>query len=714
MAARPSSCDRRLAPILLLAVCLAGPLTPPPAAAQLRLAAPRPTTADLDSLRAAYARTPRDAQVALYYARALAARNTIRERAIAVRVLKRAVEDHPDSGELRLALADLYYRQGYLTLSRQELQRALESPAEAAPAYVRLGRIALRDWIKFQRPEALDVAEDFWLESARRAPGDTEPWLGLGLLALLAEDGAAAEQHGRRCLEAAARRGAAGPGVGLYPEGASGATAERAQAAPDPRGEGLLLVGAGAFLQGKLELADSAFAQALPRLRAAARARLTDITAAASDADTAQWSALAGDPGAQTEFLRRFWRSRDPDLTTAVNEVRLEFLARGTLAYFLFFDQRRQTWDERGALLVRYGVPEEVQYNPPGLEWGPITTNRLLWFYPSLGMTILLEDRYLNDGYDLPVSLHSSVDPLPDPALVAAGVEGGGLAVAGRGVFRAGRRGTVPLPGRAETALFRRVRGFDPRSSAPPGGDVARAEIYLATPAGAEGGPVEAEAVVFDSTWREVARRRIAGAVRCHHDSLRVAQVSFDLPPGEYTVGVSARDPARSAAATWRLPVRVLWPLPGKLEISDLELACEYRPDLDGGAFDKLTYGVVPDPLREIPSGRPLGVYFEIYGLLPDDAGRAQLTVEYTVRSRRPDRRPFFSQWVNPRRDEPRVQTVREGEVPGRVRYQYVSLDLEDPLLGPYELEVRVTDRNSGQVAVRSLEFTVGIGAPRL
>jgi len=704
---RSLSLCRRLAPVLLL-----GALLPVgPAAAQYRMSAPRATSADLDSLRVAYQARPKDEQTALYYARALAARNSIRERSIAVRVLKQAVDDHPESGELRLALADLYYRQGYLTLSRQELRRALSSPSEAAPAYVRLGRIALRDWLKFQRPEALNVAEDYWRESARRAPQDPEPWLGLGILALLAGDGAGAERYGRNCLAAAAKRRLPAAPVGLYPEGARGATPERAQATPDPLGEGLLLVGAGAFLQGKLELSDSAFAQALPRLRSAARERLSDITAAASDEDTVAWRALAGDPRGQAEFLRRFWRSRDPDLTTAVNEVRLELLTRGTLAYLLFFDQRLQTWDERAALLVRYGVPAEVQYNPPGLEWGPITTNRLVWFYPSLGMAILLEDRYLNEAYDLPVSLFESVDPLPDPAAVAVGVGSGELAVAGRGVFRATKRGTVPLAGRAEVALFRRVRGFDPRSAAPPGGDVARAEIYLATAAGAAGGEVEAEAVVLDSVWREVARQKIGGAVVCHADSFRVAQVNFDLPPGEYTVGVSARDRSRSAAATWRLPLRVQWALPGKLEVSDLELACAYRSEPDGSGFDKMTFGVVPDPRREVPAGRPLGVYFEIYGLVPDDAGRGQLALEYTVRSLRPDKRPFFAKWVNPRREEPRVQTVREDEVPGRVRYQYVSVDLEDPAPGPYRLEVRVTDRVSGQVAAKSLDFTVGGGA---
>jgi hypothetical protein len=81
--------------------------------------------------------------------------------------------------------------------------------------------------------------------------------------------------------------------------------------------------------------------------------------------------------------------------------------------------------------------------------------------------------------------------------------------------------------------------------------------------------------------------------------------------------------------------------------------------------------------------------------------------VAYTVRSLLPDKRPFFVKWVNPRRDEARVQVVREDEVRGRVRYQFVSAALTDAEPGPYRVEVEVADKLSGQTARRSLDFTI-------
>src|SRR5262249_38358970 len=128
-----------------------------PGRAEVMLSPPRATASELDSLSARYNAAPRDVEAALYYARALAAQNTISGRSRATRVLEAALGAHPGSAELHLALADLQYRKGYLTLARRELKAALASDSSAAPAYARLGRLAFRDWLKFQRPEGLTV-----------------------------------------------------------------------------------------------------------------------------------------------------------------------------------------------------------------------------------------------------------------------------------------------------------------------------------------------------------------------------------------------------------------------------------------------------------------------------------------------------------------------------------------------------------------------------
>jgi hypothetical protein len=352
-------------------------------------------------------------------------------------------------------------------------------------------------------------------------------------------------------------------------------------------------------------------------------------------------------------------------------------------------------------------MPMATQYNPVTLGPRPMTTNRLVWSYPQLGMNVFLEDRYLNESYDLPISMFWDVEPRPLPEALERGLEGGRFSLAGRGVFSARRPGTELLHGELRPGLFRRVKGFDPASGVSRSDRVGRLELYLAVEdLGASEG-LRSEAVVFDSTWREVGRFRSVGASWCASERDRVVQFNFDLPEGRYYLGVSARDEQGRAEAAWRMPIEISEPFPGKLEMSDLELACEFIPDTLGGPFDKSLYAILPSPRHEVARERPLGVYFEIYGLVPDESGYSKLSIEYTIRSAEPDKRPFFLKIFNPGNDHPRVHAIHTEETPGRSRFQYVSTDLENPEPGPYRLEIKVTDQNSNQVAAKSVDFTI-------
>jgi GWxTD domain-containing protein len=447
------------------------------------------------------------------------------------------------------------------------------------------------------------------------------------------------------------------------------------------------------------------------------RDRLLDITPAAADADTTLYGSLT-DSGARARFLESFWRSRDPDLTTGFNEVQLEMLSRGALAYFLFYDARQRTWDERGNYFVRYGAPDSTDYNPPSLGGSalpPVSShvNRLVWHYRRLGFDVLFEDQYLNGRYDVPWSLTQVVDFTPHEDSLAARVARGELTEAGRGVFGANLPGARRLTGYPEVALFRRVAGFDPRSSiasasvAGGGGGVAgRLEAYLAIEGGRDASLLGMEAVVFeDSTFREVARSRTRDFAWCLSETVQVAQFNFDVPTGRYVVGLSVRDSARRATGAWRVKVTVPPIRPGRVELSDLELACSREPGLRAGAFRKIDDTIVPNPRRHVARDQPFGLYFEIYNLVSDANARSRVGIEYEIRSRRKDRRPFFLKVVNPRRNDPVVAVERSDEIPGRARFQYVSANLAGQAPGPYRVEVTATDEATGAKATKGLDF---------
>ncbi len=682
----------RLRPITLLfalGLALAPALCAPgPARAQVLLSAPRPNPPEIDRLRHAAEAAPNDAQAWGAYGRALLDEGRLEDRLRASKALKHAVDLAPDDVDLRLALADLYYRQGYFTLSRRQLQAALRHDKNSAPAYARLGRLAMRDWKKFQRKESLEVARQYWQDGARRAPADPGPWLGLGLIALLDHDSPGALAAGRQVLTACK------------------------DLTPQVEGEAYLLEGAGAYGMGRPAQADSAFDQALARFTGPVRDHLTDISPAASDDDTAAFHALTSS-GARAKFLERFWKSRDPDLTTPYNEARLEFLSRGALAYFLFYDPRMRGWDERGWYLVRYGMPDSTEYNPlegvnEQIGSAASTTNRLLWTYGSLGFSVLLEDRYLNERYDVPISMTEDVDFVPNPDSLAHRVQEGGVALAGRGIVRTVLPTQHRLPGYARLGLFRRVEGFDPfSSSAPPTGAAsARVEAWLAVSGPDVTADLGGEAVVYrDTTFQEVARAPAAAPAFCMSDSVGVLQFNFDLPPGDYVVGLAARDSIGGGRAAWRLPTHVAAPASGRLEVSDLELACGMNPGASHSPFAKTDYAVVPNPGARAPRSEPFGFYFEVYNLVTNAAGAGQVSIEYQIQSTRKDRRPFFLRVVNPRKSDPIVNVAKVDDVPGRARFQYVSANLSAETPGPYRIDVTVTDLASNAVVKKSLDF---------
>ena len=84
--------------------------------------------------------------------------------------------------------------------------------------------------------------------------------------------------------------------------------------------------------------ADSLFRIAMPRLPRDVHERYDDIAPVSSEQDTAVFNHL-GLVG-KMEYLRRFWREADPDPATPENEAQLEYWARVTQAYFLYYNTR--------------------------------------------------------------------------------------------------------------------------------------------------------------------------------------------------------------------------------------------------------------------------------------------------------------------------------------------------------------------------------------
>lgn len=370
-------------------------------------------------------------------------------------------------------------------------------------------------------------------------------------------------------------------------------------------------------------------------------------------------------------------------------------------AYFLFFDQRRREWDERGEVYVRYGPPEKAEYNPIGamasqrFSTGPgYPLNTLVWSYPGLGMQVAMQDRLLSEYYLLPIDQYVEVDPRPNPEVVAR---------RGDVLSSRGGRGVFPLlpPG----AKRRPVDGVLARFS----GERGPRLFGQVETRGGRDDSLRAEWVVLDTAMVEVARAtRVPDVSACDPTQLRTADFAADLPPGRYQVGITVRDSA-GRRGLFRRSVD-LDVASASLTLSDAVLTCG-RPDISPPAP-----GVAPavrieaNPAGEVFGGGPLTVYFEMYDLRPDEHGQSHFEYECTVRSAEKDPRVWIQRLLQPRPRIPEISASRREEQPGNLRRQFVTIPVAELGEGRYRLDITVRDLNAGSEAATSVRFVKRAG----
>lgn len=606
-------------------------------------------------------------RAATYYRRALQAVTAegFDGRRKAMQYLEQAVLCAPDTVTYHLALARVYMEMGFLGMARHSFERVSELSPYLAEPHVGQGHLWRKDYLKYLETRALDRSVHEFQIASRLAPAHGEAWLNLVPLLL--------EQHRvELALEAA--------GHALDAD------------ATNP--ECLLAWAHTSFRAGNVPRADSVFRLVIPRLSTSARERYLDIAPLTTERDTAHLSHLP-EKGRQ-EFLARFWKDHDPDLASPENEAQLEYWSRVTQAYFLYFNRRRQEWDQRGEIYVRYGPPKVVAYNPIGAplrfqlgRYGSFPMNVLVWGYPELGMTVSMHDRLLTGHYLAPFSVIESTDPVPDPDSLAS--HGENLATAGgRGVFPVLPPGTRPLPISSIAGRFQGDRG-------------PRLLGWVEGP-GQPSDSLWADWVVLDTARVEVAHiRRMMTASACDISELRAADFTVELPPGEYFAGVSVRG-AGGLRGAHRGTVLVERPA-AVLQLSDLIVACG-APLTELDAAGAPSVRLAANAGSRVVGNDPLTAYFEAYHLFTDRNGLARMEFEYVVRSTDHDPRIWLKRVFAPRAKVPDISAHRQEEQVGSIRRQFVSVPVQALPSGNYRLEIRVRDLLLGSEATRTAEFT--------
>ena len=600
-------------------------------------------------------------QAGALYQRSLGwlAQNTVETRRMALRALEEATLLDPGNAAYELALGRAYDACGYLKSARQRFEQVARLQPADAGGHLGLGLVWRRDWLKYLDRGSLDQAVEQLSTAARLDSGSTDTWLKLAPLLVEQGDLLGASRAAFQALRS------------------------------DPGGaEGHLAVAQALYRSGMVHESDSIFRATIPRLGRPVRECFEDISPVATEQDTFTLHHLPRPQ--QAAFVERFWQQNDPDLSTPENEARLEYWARVTQAYFLFFDAKRGGWDERGEVYVRYGPPAEMQYDPTGerLSWafgtGPdFPANVMVWNYPELGMRVVLEDRLLSEYYLLPVARMSDPDPVPDPDSLARRADELGMR-SGRGVFHLLPPGAKPLPLESLVACFEGSGG-------------PRVLVQLEVP-GEPADSLWADWVVLD-TARVVRARAtsLLGASACAATTRRVGDFAAELEPGSYIVSATVRD-GEGHRGILRAPVELQAPRP-RLALSDVVVACG-PPERDAGVVR-----IEPNPGQRVAGAGPLTAYFEIYHLRTGSDGLARFQYVYEVRSAAPDERHWLAKFFSPT-PPAAVSVSRSEENLGALRRQFISVPVASLPPGRYRLEITVRDLLAEEQVVRKLGFT--------
>jgi GWxTD domain-containing protein len=97
-------------------------------------------------------------------------------------------------------------------------------------------------------------------------------------------------------------------------------------------------------------------------------------------------------------FIKDFWKKRDPDPLTEINEFKEGYFQRIAEANRLF--GKKKGWlTDRGRVLVLLGPPETKRVFPTGYNMGDLPAE--VWFYGVYNYPIIFVDRYRSGGYEL-------------------------------------------------------------------------------------------------------------------------------------------------------------------------------------------------------------------------------------------------------------------------------------------------------------------------
>jgi len=458
-----------------------------------------------------------------------------------------------------------------------------------------------------------------------------------------------------------------------------------------------------------------------------------------SDSQLAAYRALP--TGERSTYRRRFWIWNDPTPATMDNEFLNEHVRRVDCALEYFCPDGDLNWDERGDMVLRFGLPNsrvrEIGYvsSVPGAMG--FIPNSETWVYIREDMTLKFIDPTLNGRYVLgqdvklkgphgwpkaiPAGEPSLLEP-PDEPEMPRNIEAEHMAYRAKSMSERGQVAAdeVPLSYVYTPPVEPIVLFYEVITSKGPGGhtdvainyEIPLIELKDLDTDGDRAATLEKRIRVTDEAFDVLMTDARSLSVSVGDESGNAFGTMCDewrleTPPGEYVVGLAVSDTATGRTGGGRS--RVVVPNYGTtgLSMSDIVLATEVS---GGPRFRRLGGSVSPRPSHAFRRDENLVIYVELYGLTEDRPGESRFTVTTEVVGRQYEKDEgwisgFFSRIFPKGKHSVSSRIVETGDVPDTAFW--FGLSLEDLAEDNYDLTLTVKDVRSGKDVTKSVAFTV-------
>jgi GWxTD domain-containing protein len=626
---------------------------------------------------------------ALYFSR-----GTIEGRMLGAKAMKQALRLEPRNADYHAMLAEIYFEGTFWNYGVEELKQALEIEPEYGLARARLGKAYLDRAIEEWQNKSFQKAKEELLR-----------------VDSLQQVYRLARRHLAQCY---------------FDLGKPDSAIAVLESLPTDSLEtdDLLLLGMAYSEVKDLEPSFEAFSRALNGMDDETRARYTSVELLAAADEVRALSDMR--PAAESETAL-FWRKRDPNPATQVNERLIEHLARVAFADLHFTIARLDrpgSKTDRGEVYIRYGRPLAWFYDPFGTgifadetvlptptvpgprsladrsrdadeEAGDRYRARLFkasrprWTWKYRDFSLSFDDVFMNGDFTFPYEQDWS-------AYVYAYLQ-------------------RELPEIYETQIRRRMRVvLDAINLMDSLGRTGLKIIFACDTRGLEyesrfewpQGEFEIEVAVLDSLYRDIARSRFEVDLRA--DSSVLYQTRYPLigtylvqvPPGSTLAAISVESKVNGAAGFTRHAIRARR-FAEHLDISDIEL--------------RFTSDGPPNPSRIYLKRGKAYIAFSIYNLSTDGSGTGQAEVAYRILGlkRTPSTFKRFLRLFSARFQVETKEVVTsiwgkyDLRSKGSRKDEVIGFDLSPLSVGEYEVEITVTDKLSGRITSNRSGFVV-------